>query len=50
MFEATGLKLQRRDRLQWQNLPAEFHENLPISSKVISGGVRDTDKEHGELM
>jgi hypothetical protein len=30
--------------LQWHDLPAEFHENLPSSKKFISGEA-DTDRE-----
>jgi hypothetical protein len=32
-IEATGLKLQRRDHLQWYDLPTELHENLLVGSK-----------------
>jgi hypothetical protein len=37
MVKATGLKMWRGGRLQWDNFRAEFHENLPTGSKVISG-------------
>jgi hypothetical protein len=37
MVKATGLKMWRGGRLQWNNFGAEFHENLASGSKVISG-------------
>jgi hypothetical protein len=30
-----ALKLWPRSPLQWHDLPADFHENLPVSSKFI---------------
>jgi hypothetical protein len=35
--DATRLKMRRRGHLQWHHLSTIFHENPPISSKVISG-------------
>jgi hypothetical protein len=40
MVEAMGLKIVTSRLL---HLPTKFHENLPISSKVI-GGHKDTDR------
>jgi hypothetical protein len=37
MVEGTGLKVRRRDHLQWHDLPTKFHKNLPIGSNVIMG-------------
>jgi hypothetical protein len=37
MVEATGLKLWHRGHLQCHDLSAEFHEDLPVGSKVIRG-------------
>jgi hypothetical protein len=31
------LKLRRRDHDQWHDRNDEFHENLPIDTKVTSG-------------
>jgi hypothetical protein len=39
LHEAMGLQLWHRSDLQWYYLPAEFHENLPIGSKVIGGNI-----------
>jgi hypothetical protein len=41
MVDAMGLKLLHQGPLEWHHLPTKFHENLPISSKVISWGQRD---------
>jgi hypothetical protein len=35
--EAKGYKLFHRGPLEWHHLPIKFHEDLPSSSKVISG-------------
>jgi hypothetical protein len=48
MVEVTGLKVRRRGRLQWHDLPTEFHKNLPIGSKGIRGG--HTDRQTGDLI
>jgi hypothetical protein len=40
MVEGTELKSVAASHLQWHDLPAEFHKDLLIGSKVISG---DTD-------
>jgi hypothetical protein len=38
MVQATGLKkIWIRGRLQWHDFHAEFNENVPYGSKVISG-------------
>jgi hypothetical protein len=37
MIEAMGLKLLHRGPLEW-HLHTKFHENLPGSSEVITGG------------
>jgi hypothetical protein len=51
MVEATGLtKPLRRRHLQWHDLSAASHENLPTGSKVISGGHSRTDRQHGDLI
>jgi hypothetical protein len=42
MVEATGLKLWRRGYLRGNDLSAKFRRNLPVGSKVISGGHRQT--------
>jgi hypothetical protein len=34
-------KLWLHDHLQWHDFSAEFHENLPLGSKFISGGYTD---------
>jgi hypothetical protein len=38
IVQAMKLKLLHRGPLEWYQLCTKFHENLPISSKVISGG------------
>jgi hypothetical protein len=44
-------KVWRQGRLQLYDLPAEFHENLPTASMVISGGqIQWTDRQHGEFI
>jgi hypothetical protein len=48
MIEAMGLKILHRDPLEWHYLCTRFHENLPISSKAISGGHRD--RQAGDLI
>jgi hypothetical protein len=37
MVEVTGL----RGQLQWHDLRAEFHKDLPTGSKVINGELTD---------
>jgi hypothetical protein len=39
--EAMTLKIWLRGHLQWHDLLAEFHENLPTGSKLISGGHKE---------
>jgi hypothetical protein len=46
MVKATGLKLLHRVRLQWHDLPIEFHK---IVSNVI-GGDTQTDRQNGDLI
>jgi hypothetical protein len=41
MVNAIVLKMQRGGHIQWLDLPVSFHENLPVCSKVISGGYID---------
>jgi hypothetical protein len=41
MVDVKGLKVRHRGRLQWNDIPADFHENLTIGSKATSG--RNTD-------
>jgi hypothetical protein len=38
MVEVIGLKIITSRPLEQHHLPTKFHENLPICSKVISGG------------
>jgi hypothetical protein len=45
--EAKKLKMWLRGHLEWQHLFTKFPENPPISSKVISGGHRQTDRQAG---
>jgi hypothetical protein len=40
MAEGTRLKMWHRGYLQCHYLPTKFHENPPIGSKVISGGIK----------
>jgi hypothetical protein len=47
--EAMGLKIIASRSLEWHHLPTKFHENLPSSSKVISGGHTDTTHTHTDL-
>jgi hypothetical protein len=49
MVEGTGLKSMHQGRLQWHDLPTEFHKNLPIGSKVIRGDTQ-TDRQTGDLI
>jgi hypothetical protein len=37
MFEAMELKLLNTGHLKWHHFPTAFHENLPSSSKAVSG-------------
>jgi hypothetical protein len=46
MIEAMGLL--HRGLLEWHYVHTKFHENLPSSSKVISGG--HTDRQTGDLL
>jgi hypothetical protein len=41
----------RQGHLQWHDPPAEFHETLPISSKITSEGHTDrqTNRQHGDV-
>jgi hypothetical protein len=39
--EATSLKFIR-GYFQWYDRPAEFHEDQPVGSKVVSGGQMDS--------
>jgi hypothetical protein len=41
MIEAMGLKLLHRGPIELHYLHIKFHENLPSSLKVISGGQTD---------
>jgi hypothetical protein len=50
VVEGTGLKRTCRGHLQWHDLPTEFHKNLPIGSKVISGGHTQTDGQTHRLV
>jgi hypothetical protein len=43
MVEAMGLKIWHRGPLERHRLRIKFHENLPVGSKVISGGHTQTD-------
>jgi hypothetical protein len=43
MVEAMGCKIMHQGPL-----PTKFHENLPVGSKVISGG--QTDRQTGDLI
>jgi hypothetical protein len=45
-----GLKLLHLGPLKWQYIRTKFHENLPIGSKVISGGDTHTDRETGNFI
>jgi hypothetical protein len=47
MVEATEFEIIR-GHLPLHGLPAEFHENLPVGSKLL---LRDTlsDRQHGDL-
>jgi hypothetical protein len=42
---ATALKLWRRRHIQWHELPTEFHKSLPLSSEVVRGKGRHTDRK-----
>jgi hypothetical protein len=44
MVEANALKLWRRVHLQWHDIPAEFHENLPFGLEFIRKGHSDGQK------
>jgi hypothetical protein len=49
MVKGTGLKsTASRGHLQWHDTSTEFHKNLPIGSKVISGG--HTDRQNRDLI
>jgi hypothetical protein len=50
MAEAKRLKMWLRGHLEWQHLFTKFHENPPISSEVIRGGHRQTDRQAGDLI
>jgi hypothetical protein len=41
MIEDMGLKIIASRSLEWHYLCTKFHENLPCSSEVISGGHTD---------
>jgi hypothetical protein len=41
MIEAMGLKIISTRSPEWHHFPTKFHENIPSSSKVITGGHTD---------
>jgi hypothetical protein len=42
-LKLRGCKLWRRGYVQWQDIPAELHKDLPICSKVYRGNRQDGD-------
>jgi hypothetical protein len=48
MVEVMGLKIVSSRSLEWHHLPTKFHENLPVSSEVISR--EHTDRQTGDLI
>jgi hypothetical protein len=47
MAKDTRLKMWHRGHLEWQYFLTKFYENPPIGSKVISGGLTETDTQTG---
>lgn len=43
IVESMALKLLHRNPLECHHLPTIFHENIPVRSKVIIWGHRQTD-------
>jgi hypothetical protein len=43
-IEGAGFKkMWRRGHTQWHGLLTDFHNNLPIGSKLIKGGGHESD-------
>jgi uncharacterized protein YneF (UPF0154 family) len=51
MTEAKILKMWYRGYLERQYVPTKFHENPPIGSKVINGGLTDRQtRKHTDML
>jgi hypothetical protein len=48
MIEATGLKMQRRGRLEWHHLPTKCHKIHKSIRKLLRGP--KTDRHNGDFI